>query len=336
MRTLDVIDGSAPARSPGSPSPAISARCASRSTAQANARCDWTLSAGDLKLDGKLEADDGKALVAMLGLDRCRRGRRRSRRADAEGQRTGARRLADRLANSPARRPRASVPAAPPDPSPTVLRPRCACHIARADAGPLRGGTRAPLPVTFAGNVGLTAAGCHARATSTPPSPAPRCAANSRSRCRAAPRARRHRGRQRRRRRPDRRGDRHAGGRQEAARPGPGRASRSPAACSAIMRGEIALKARRADLLPRPDGARIPRHLALRQRTNSPSTTCPARSPAAGSPAQLSFRSGEDGVKAHAKILAHRRRCGEPAAVRRAAAGQRLARSFGRARQAPA
>src|SRR5665811_867714 len=38
-------------------------------TGQANAD-PIALSVGDLRLDGRLEADDGKALLAMLGLDR--------------------------------------------------------------------------------------------------------------------------------------------------------------------------------------------------------------------------------------------------------------------------
>ena len=62
---------------------------------QANADA-IAFTAGDIKLDGKLEADDGKILVAMLGLDRVLAVERRSRRLDADGQWTGARRAEDR------------------------------------------------------------------------------------------------------------------------------------------------------------------------------------------------------------------------------------------------
>ena len=52
-------------------------------TGEANADA-IALSAGDLRLDGKLEADDGKALVAMLGSRPCAGGGCRPRFADAQ------------------------------------------------------------------------------------------------------------------------------------------------------------------------------------------------------------------------------------------------------------
>ena len=114
------------------------------------------LSAGDLKLDGKLETDDGKALVAMLGLDRMLA-------VDAgpgaltlktSGPARGEWRIDGKLIagglDGQRQRHRAPVRG---QPNGRIATPR----IARADAAPLRGGARAALPVTFAGNVALTA-----------------------------------------------------------------------------------------------------------------------------------------------------------------------------------
>ncbi|MGC1695755.1 MAG: hypothetical protein WA743_10835, partial [Pseudolabrys sp.] len=111
--------------------------------------------AGDLKLDGKLEADDGKTLLAMLDLDRvlvvdtgpgtltlkangpARGDLKIDGRLTAGGLDAGASGSAKLFTDAPS----------------AALR----LTILRADAGPLRGGARAPLPVTFAGNVALTA-----------------------------------------------------------------------------------------------------------------------------------------------------------------------------------
>ena len=111
------------------------------------------LRAGDLKLDGKLEADDGKALVAMLGLDRYSRltAGPGALTLKSSGPARGQWRIDGKLAagglEASARAPR----------SPFADSPAAALHasIARADLAPLRGGTRAALPVTFAGNVAI-------------------------------------------------------------------------------------------------------------------------------------------------------------------------------------
>jgi len=123
-------------------------------TGQANAD-PIALSVGDLRLDGRLEADDGKALLAMLGFDRVlavdagpgsltlktfgpARGEWRiDGKLTAGGLEAGASGTAYPFADNPTAALRAT--------------------IARADAAPLRGGTRAALPITFAGDVALTA-----------------------------------------------------------------------------------------------------------------------------------------------------------------------------------
>jgi len=113
------------------------------------------LRTGDLKLDGKLEADDGRQLIAMLGLDRVLTAGEgpgaltlsTSGPADGEWRvdgKLGAGGLEASISGTA--RPFAAAPSA-------ALR----TVIARADAAPLRGagGGRAALPVTFAGNVAL-------------------------------------------------------------------------------------------------------------------------------------------------------------------------------------
>jgi hypothetical protein len=112
---------------------------------------------GDMRLNGKLSADDGKALVTMLGLDPIitvgqgpgeltlnakgpARGEMRvDGRLTAGGLEASAKGSARVFADNPAATLRVSV--------------------ARADAAPLRGigGTREPLPVTFAGRMALSA-----------------------------------------------------------------------------------------------------------------------------------------------------------------------------------
>jgi uncharacterized protein involved in outer membrane biogenesis len=113
------------------------------------------LSAGDLKLDGKLEAADGRLLVAMLGLDRMLAvdAGPGSLTLKTSGPTRGEWRIDGKLiaggldaSASGNARPFADIPTA-------ALR----TTIARADAAPLRRGARKALPVTFAGNVALTA-----------------------------------------------------------------------------------------------------------------------------------------------------------------------------------
>jgi large subunit ribosomal protein L24 len=113
------------------------------------------LSIGDMRLEGKLEADDGKALVAMLGLDRmvaanagpgtlavnARGAARGELRLDGKLTAGGLEASADGTARIFADNPSA------------VLR----ATIVRADAAPLHGpgGGRSPLPFTFAGRIAL-------------------------------------------------------------------------------------------------------------------------------------------------------------------------------------
>ena len=194
------------------------------------------LRAGDLRLDGTLEADDGKALVAMLGLDRYvavaagpgaltfkssgpARGQWRiDGKLAAGGFDASANGTASSFADSPAAALRAT--------------------IARADLAPLRGGTRAALPMTFAGNVAIDGEGRDAERHRRH---VRRRLAARQTRAhagRAASPARRHRRRWHR-RAPVSIGGGHrpaaCGRSSRRARPGPGRASRLPAACSAIM-----------------------------------------------------------------------------------------------------
>ena len=121
---------------------------------QANADA-IAFTAGDIKLDGKLEADDGKLLMAMLGLDRVL----------AVNAGPGTLTL---MANGPARGElkvdgKLSAGGLDAGTSGTAKlfadTPSAALRVTimRADAGPLRGVARAPLAVTFAGNVALTA-----------------------------------------------------------------------------------------------------------------------------------------------------------------------------------
>jgi large subunit ribosomal protein L24 len=153
LHALLTIDGAAPAVA----KLAIDGNLAKVRVAfngQANADA-IAFTAGDIKLDGKLEADDGKILLAMLGLDRVlamnagpgaltltatgpARGELKiDGKLTAGGLDAGASGTARLFADNPS----------------AALR----VTIIRADAGPLRGGARAPLPVTFVGNVALTA-----------------------------------------------------------------------------------------------------------------------------------------------------------------------------------
>jgi large subunit ribosomal protein L24 len=113
------------------------------------------LTAGDLRLDGRLEAVDGKVLVAMLGLDRvlAAGAGAGSLTLKSSGPARGEWRVDGKLIAG-GLEASASGTARPLSDNPSA-----ALHatIARADVSPLRGGGSAPLPVTFAGDIALTA-----------------------------------------------------------------------------------------------------------------------------------------------------------------------------------
>jgi large subunit ribosomal protein L24 len=114
-----------------------------------------TYAVGDVKLNGRLDADDGKLLVTMLGLDRyvaagagpgaltldasgpARGELRVNGRLTAAGLEAGANGTAKLFADSPAA--------------------KLQVKVARADVSPLRGpgGERAALPVSYTGRVAL-------------------------------------------------------------------------------------------------------------------------------------------------------------------------------------
>ena len=223
------------------------------------------LRAGDMKFDGELEADDGKALLALLGLDKMLAvgpgpgaltlkssgppsGQWRiDAKLTAGGLEAGASGTASPFAESPAAALRAT--------------------IARADVAPLRRSGSAALPVTFAGNIALTAKDLTLE----------RYRRQRRGRgvarktrfdlAGAASPARRDRRRQHRRGGPDRGGNRHAGGARRQRQRGLGLVER------AVRRRPVRRlwRSDRAQRAPsRPvavaDGARVPRHLALRQQ----------------------------------------------------------------------
>ncbi len=113
-----------------------------------------TWRAGDVTVDSKLEAGDGKALVAMLGLDKLFTvdGGPGVMTLKANGPARGEWRLDGKL-SAGGLEASASGTAQPFADSPSAA---LRATIARADMAPLRGNTHAPLPVTFAGNVALT------------------------------------------------------------------------------------------------------------------------------------------------------------------------------------
>ncbi len=121
---------------------------------QANADA-IAFTAGDIKLDGKLEADDGKLLMAMLGLDRVLavNAGPGALTLTANGPARGELKIDGKLSASGLDAGTSGTAKLFSDTPSAALR----VTIMRADAGPLRGGARAPLPVTFAGNVALTA-----------------------------------------------------------------------------------------------------------------------------------------------------------------------------------
>ena len=299
-------------------------------TGEANAD-PIALSAGDLRLDGKLEADDGKALVAMLGLDRvlavdagpasltlktCGPARGEWRidgKLTAGGLEAGASGTVQPFADNPTAALRAT--------------------IARADAAPLRGGERAALPITFAGDVALTAkdltlsdidasvAGAAIRGKLALTLPAPR------------------------RLQGDIEADNiDAAGLIAAAIGMPAAAGNSGNAAWVWSSepfaggmfgdygGQIALKARRVDVLPRLTAQRVPRQFALwqaRVRLRRHDRRRGRRTPGRCAVVPLRRRR----LESEGEDFAHRRRCSQLAATRRAAAGHRLARLFGRRRR---
>jgi large subunit ribosomal protein L24 len=113
------------------------------------------LRAGDMKFDAELEADDGKALLVMLGFDKLL----------AAGPGPGALTLKSSGPPSGQWRIDAKLTAggleagASGTASPFAENPAAALHatIARADVAPLRRSGSGALPLTFAGNIALTA-----------------------------------------------------------------------------------------------------------------------------------------------------------------------------------
>ncbi len=150
LHALLTIDGAAPAAKLAIGGSLGKVRVAFNGQANAD---PIALSAGDMKLEGKLEADDGRMLVAMLGLGRVLAvgGGPGALILKANGPAHGELRIDGKLTaggldavTSGTARLLAETPAA-------ALR----VTIVRADAAPLHSG-RGALPVTFTGNVGLT------------------------------------------------------------------------------------------------------------------------------------------------------------------------------------
>jgi uncharacterized protein involved in outer membrane biogenesis len=113
------------------------------------------LSAGDLRFDGTLQTDDGKLLVAMLGLDRFLAvdAGPGSLTLKTSGPASGAWQIDGKL-TAGGLEASASGTASPFADAPSVA---LRATIARANAAPLRGagGAGAALPVAFAGNIAL-------------------------------------------------------------------------------------------------------------------------------------------------------------------------------------
>ncbi len=154
LRAQFTLDGAAPATIAKLAVDGSLGRVRIALTGEANADA-IALSAGDLKLDGKLETADGRLLMTMLGLDRMLA-------VDAgpgaltlktSGSARGEWRIDGKL-TAGGLEASASGTARPFADNPTAA---LRTTIARADAAPLRGGSRTALPVTFAGNVALTA-----------------------------------------------------------------------------------------------------------------------------------------------------------------------------------
>ncbi len=258
------------------------------------------LRAGDLKLDGKLEADDGKALVAMLGLDRfvAVEGGPGALIFKSSGPARGQWRIDGKLAAG------GLDASANGTASPFADSPAAALHasIARADLAPLNGGSRAALPVTFAGNVGLK--GKDVTLSDIDASVAGASLRGKLALTLAAPR----------RLQGDIDADSiDAAGLVAAAIGLPAAATNKESAAwtwssepfsggvFGDYAGQIALKARRADLLPQLTAREL--RVTLRFGENELDVDDISAALAGGQLAgQLSFRTGDDGVKAQAKL----------------------------------
>ncbi|MCF8477449.1 MAG: AsmA family protein, partial [Pseudolabrys sp.] len=151
------VDGAAPAAiaKVGIDGSLGKVRIALNAQGHVQAGADWLTSTGNVRLDGKLEADDGMTLLAMLGIDRALavEAGPGSMTLNVSGPAGGALRVDARLrakgleANaSGTARPFAAVPSA-------SLR----TSVVRANAAPLRGPNdgAAALPVTFEGKAVL-------------------------------------------------------------------------------------------------------------------------------------------------------------------------------------
>ena len=287
-----------------------------------------TFRAGEVKFDGKLEAGDGKALVAMLGLDKVLAvdGGPGALTLKANGPARGQWRLDGKL-SAGGLEASASGTAQPFADNPSAA---LRATIARADMAPLRGNTHAPLPVTFAGNVALTSndltlseidasiAGSALRGKLGLTLQSPR------------------------RLQGDIDADSIDAAGLIAAAIGmpPGRQQRRRDVVERAVRRRRIRRLRRRDraqgaprrLAAAADGTRVPRHLAFRQGRDRPrrhERRRRRRTP--GRSVVVPLRRGW--LESARQDFAHRRRCGEPAAVRRAAAGQRIARACGRCRR---
>lgn len=111
------------------------------------------LSTGDLKLAGKLSADDGKQLVAMLGLDRvvAADAGAGTLTFDARGPLRGALNVNGTLSAGGLQANATGTASLFADKSSAALR----ATIARADFAPLHGAGVGALPVTFSGRLAL-------------------------------------------------------------------------------------------------------------------------------------------------------------------------------------
>ena len=149
------IDGAAPARSPSSPSTAASARCASRSTGRPMPTPIAFTRRRPARLDGKLEADDGKIAAGMLGLDRvvAVNAGPGALTLKASGQAGGDMKIDGKLSAGGLEASASGTARLFADTPSAAL--TCNDH-----AAPMRrryvAAYAARLPVTFAGNVGLT------------------------------------------------------------------------------------------------------------------------------------------------------------------------------------
>ncbi len=113
-----------------------------------------TFSLGDLRLDGKLEADDGKALVALLDLSRvvAVTAGPATLSVNASGPARGELKLDGRL-TAGGLEANVNGTARPLDDNPSAA---LRATVVRADISPLRGGGQTPLPATIGVRVAMT------------------------------------------------------------------------------------------------------------------------------------------------------------------------------------